>query len=517
MGAKSRKPSFTVAAMIAATLFAKALGLFRSMLLAWTLGELPEAVAFAAASKIPGAFFDILFSAAISGAFMPHFAAAKNESEQSARSFSSAFFGASLLAGGALALWGVTLAPVLISLTSPKISAESGALAARLLRIMFPSAVFTAGAYTLVGVLQSRGSFILPAAVSSASNLFIIFYLLAFRASFSVQALAVVYTLSWALQLLALALPLAAKKSLPCPRLSLSCKHFRAALASAPSAAACSWLAPASVLIAAFFCSFVSEGAFVIYDYASGIYAIVSGVAVYGVCNYTFPHLASLAAKGDMPHFSRELKKALFSALLIVAPVFCGAQALAYDGITLLYARGNFSLETAKVCARALRVLCLAMPAFAVSELLFRALLALGRAKTAARASLTSVLVMAAASAASLFCGGGVFGICAAFAAAQWAHALFLLFASGEIFAKDKSESFGVKSALILPGGALCLAAMSLLAKKISFFSLFSPSFSIFLKITIVFTLGIVIYLLYVYIIGVLPKNDFSKKRGETT
>ena len=517
MGAKSRRPSFTVAAMIAATLFAKALGLFRSMLLAWTLGELPEAVAFAAASKIPGAFFDILFSAAISGAFMPHFAAAKNESEQSARAFCSDFFGASLLAGGALALLGVLFAPSVVSLASPNMSAESGALAARLLRIMFPSAIFTAGAYTLVGVLQARGSFILPAAVSSASNIFIVLYLLAAGRCFSVLSLAAVYTLSWALQLLVLALPLAAQKALPRPNLSLSCKHFRAALASAPKAAACSWLTPASVLIAAFFCSFVSEGAFVIYDYASGIYAIVSGVAVYGVCNYAFPKLAALAASGDMPRFSRELKKALFSVLLIVVPVFCGAQALALDGITLLYARGNFSGETANACAHALRALCIAMPAFAVSELLFRALLSLGRAKTAAASSLISVLVMAAASAASLFTGGGVSGICASFAAAQWAHALFLLFAAKDIFARDKSENFGAKAALLLPGGALCLAAMSILAKKISFFSLFSPSFSIFLKITIVFTSGIVIYLLYVYVIGVLPKNDFRKKRGETT
>ena len=70
MRRKSRKPSYTVAAMIAATLFAKALGLLRSALLARTLGDLPEAAAFAAASGIPGAIFDILFSAAITGAFI---------------------------------------------------------------------------------------------------------------------------------------------------------------------------------------------------------------------------------------------------------------------------------------------------------------------------------------------------------------------------------------------------------------------------------------------------------------
>jgi putative peptidoglycan lipid II flippase len=472
-------------------------------------------VAFAAASKIPGAFFDILFSAAISGAFIPHFAASKKESEQSARAFSSAFFGASLLAGGALALFGALFAPAIISLTSPKIGAEAGALAAQLLRIMFPSAVFTAGAYTLVGILQSRGSFILPAAISSLSNLFIIAYLLAFRADFSVRVLAAVYTASWALQLLALALPLGIKKALPLPKISFASAHFRAALSSVPKIMVGSWLAPASVLISAFFCSFVSEGAFVIYDYASGIYAIISGVAVYAVSSYAFPRLSAKAAGGEKDLFSRELKKALFSVLLITAPVFCGAEVLAHDGITLLYGRGNFSPEAALACAGALRVLLIAMPAFAVSEILYRAFCAAGKTKALALASLFSVGVMAAASAASLYLGGGVFGVCAAFAAAQWAHATFLFTSAKEFFRADKSGKYGAKAALLLPGVALCFAVMSLSAKKIGFFSLFSPSFSIFLKITIVFTLGIVIYLLYVYSFGFLAEKEPRKKRGD--
>jgi putative peptidoglycan lipid II flippase len=155
--------------MIAATLFAKALGLLRSALLARTLGDLPEAAAFAAASGIPGAIFDILFSAAITGAFIPAYSAAREEGEESARAFSRAFLGAALAAALLFSLAGVAFAPAIIRVFAANMSEETAALAVRLLRIMFPSAVFTAWAYTLAGLLQAHESFVLPAAVSALS------------------------------------------------------------------------------------------------------------------------------------------------------------------------------------------------------------------------------------------------------------------------------------------------------------------------------------------------------------
>ena len=285
--------------MISATLFAKALGLLRSMILAWTLGDSAEAVAFAAASKIPGALFDLLFSAAILACFIPAYNRAKAENEGNARAFSSAFLGTALLAAAALALLGVIFAPQIISVSSPKISKDTAALAARLLRIMFPMTVFAAGAYTLTGILQSAGSFLLPASVSALSNAFMVAYLILASKNFSVYALAAAYVFSWFLQFLTLAVPLAVKKQMPRPKPNFSNKDLRACLAGVPKIMAGTLLSPALLLAAAFFASFVSDTAFVVYDYASGIYTIISGVAVYGVGNFVFPKLSRLFACGE--------------------------------------------------------------------------------------------------------------------------------------------------------------------------------------------------------------------------
>lgn len=494
MRRKSRKPSYTVAAMIAATLFAKALGLLRSALLARTLGDLPEAAAFAAASGIPGAIFDILFSAAITGAFIPAYSAAREEGEESARAFSRAFLGAALAAALLFSLAGVAFAPAIIRVFAANMSEETAALAVRLLRIMFPSAVFTAWAYTLAGLLQAHESFVLPAAVSALSNVCIAGYIFFSGARFSLYALASVYVFSWVLQMLTLALPLIFRGQMPVPKLDAQSPHLRRALRAVPRIAAGAWLAPASALAAAFFCSFVSENAFVIYSYAGGIYSIAAGVAVYGVGNRCFPPLAAAHSRGEHAEFAQILEGSLFSSAAISAPVFCAVLALAPEGVALLYAHGSFSPAAAQACASALRVLCLGVPAYAAAEVLYRAFCAAGKPRALAFSALFSALVLAFANAVSLILGGGLFGVCASLAAAEWARALFLLFAAKKNFPLFRAK----KMLLPAPGAALCLAAMSLFEHSPPFFSFFERSASTFLKITIVFTVGLVVYLLYI-------------------
>lgn len=506
MRQKSRRPSHTVAAMIAATLFAKALGLVRSALLARTLGDLPEAAAFAAASSIPTAIFDILFSAAITGAFIPAYSAARAESEECAKSFSRAFLGAGVTAAGIFALAGVLLAPAIIRACAPNMAGGTAALAVRLLRIMFPSAVFTAWAYTLAGLLQARGSFLLPAAVSALSNACVAAYIYFSGARFSVYALAAVYVFSWLLQLLTLALQLLYRNELPTPRLDLHNGHLLCALRGVPKIAAGAWLAPAQTLAAAFFCSFVSEGAFAVYGYASALYTVAAGVAVYGVGNHCFPALAASFALGEHREFARRLEHALFSALSLSAPVFAAAAALAPEVVALLFVRGNFTARAAEECALALRALAPAIPAHAVAEVLYRAFCAAKKPCRTALSALFSAVVLLAASSVSLIFGGGLFVVCAAVAASEWARAAFLFLA-----AKKHLPAFCAKNTAVpVCGAALCLVAMAFSGQIFPFFSLFSGSVAIFLKITIVFTVGLVVYLLYI-----LVYRAFARKIGK--
>ena len=513
MNTAGKRPYRTVFAMITATLFSKLLGMARSMIMAWTLGDSVHAVAFAAASKIPGAVFDLLLSAAIVGCFIPTYNKAKEESENAAHEYSCSFLFAALSVCALLSAAGMILSPVIIKLSSPGISAEASALSASLLRIMFPMMIFAAGVYTLTGIMQSAGSFILPASVSSVSNVFIIVYLIAAKNNFSVYTLSFVYVISWFLQFSTLCVPRICKKLMPVPVLRGKNGYLAESLRHAPEVMMGAWFAPASVFIAAFFSSFVADTAFVTYDYAFGIYTIISGVAVYGVGNYVFPSLSRLYAKNEISEFTRELKISAFRMLAIVLPVFCASAILSYEGVALLYLRGNFTEALARDCAKALTFLSLAMPACAVSEILSRAFYASGKSRVPMYASLAAIAASVIFNSLSMLFQKGVVGISLSFAAAQWCHAAVLtVFLAVKFHGIFKPTDAADAIALALSGASSALA-MAFFKKILSFSGIGNQTLLLFFKITIVFTLSLVIYLLCIYSLRYFSEKIKKEKR----
>lgn len=511
-----KKSSFTIFAMIAATLLSKALGMVRGMILAWTLGDSLEAVAFTAASKIPCAVFDFLFSAAILGCFIPVYNEAKAKSEKAAYAYSSAFMSAVMLLCAAFSLLGIAFAPQIISVVSPKISAEAAQLASKLLRVMFPMMIFTAGAYTLTGVLQSAGKFILPAAISALSNGVIIAYLLISGERFSVYTLALVYVFSWFLQFLTLALPLLSRKQMPKPSFNFKDEYLIKSAKTAPHIMAGSWLTPASVLIASFFSSFVSDSTFVAYDYAIGVYNIIAGIAVYGVGNFVFPSLSRLAASGDKEGFAQSVKNAVFSIMLIILPVFAATFALSYEGIALLYLRDKFTEELALTCSLSLKTLAISMPAYALSEILYRTFYAAGKVSVPMYATFTAIGISVISNVLLTFVfKTGLFGISLSFALSQYVYAAVMLAFGRKYFVEIFRIQNKKKTANLAAAGLLCFATMLAGANFIPFFSRINSSIAIFLKIAIVFILGIVIYLIYILISRTLSQKDVFEKRGE--
>lgn len=505
----------TISLMIAATLFSKALGMVRGMMLAWRLGDSAEAAAFAAASKIPGAIFDLLFSAAILGCFIPIYNEARAKSENDAYEYSSVFFSAVTAVCALFSVLGALFAPQMISLVSPGISEQASSLAASLLRIMFPMMIFTAGAYTLTGILQSAERFILPAAISALSNGAMILYLIIAGESFSVYTLSLVFVFSWFLQFLTLALPLIFNKQMPRPCFKLKNEYLLRSVKTAPQIMAGSWLAPASVLIASFFSSFVSDGTFVAYDYSIGLYTIIAGIAVYGVGNFVFPSLSRLAAQKDRDGFAKSARKAVFSIMLMILPVFAAVFTLSYEGIALLYLRDNFTEELARTCALSLRTLALSMPAYALSEIFYRVFYAAGKVRIPMYATLTAICACIICNVLLLFVfETGLFGISLSYSVAQIVYALSMALMGRKHFPEIFTLKKGKAHHLAI-GGALCLAAMVLCERFIPIFSSINASLAIFLKIAIVFILGLVIYLLYILITRTLAKKKPSIKRGE--
>ena len=394
------KDARTVAGIAGALILAKFLGIIRSACMAAAYGTGSEATAFHTASRIPLSFSDILFSAIILGCFIPVYSGfcvrdSDPEREREGSEFVSVFFTSFLLLSGLLSVLGILFAPGLISLIAPDLPEETARLATVLLRILLPVLTLVGSTYTLVGILQSKGRFILPSLISATSNAIVILYFLVFNPMLGdrgIYGLAVTYLFSWVVQLLTLLIPLLRMRFRFRFFLSFRNEAFRKALRMMPPIVIGSWLAPVSLLIGTrFSSSLANPGAITVFEYAVNIETILSGILAYSICNFIFPRLSRLHASGDAAGFADEARRSLTAGLALTLPVMAASVILAKEGTALLYFRGAFTAADLEETANTLRILALGIPAFCLSELISRMLYASGNPRPSMIASLSGI------------------------------------------------------------------------------------------------------------------------------
>ena len=368
----------TVFVMIVAMVLSKVLGLIRSTLLASHYGTSTAATAFTAASRIPLSFFDMLFSAAILGCFVPVYNSFKSknntfdqESEQQADRFACIFFNFIFLLTGILTLLGILFARPLLQLMTPNASPEVLRLATPLMQIMFPMVIFTGTTYTLIGVMQSKDRFIIPSLVSCVSNLAVILYFVFVNdrlGKWGIYGLAVAYLVAWFLQLLTLVIPLLQMHFKFRLLFSLRDPHLRRAIKMTPPIMIGSWLAPVGTLVATRF----AGDSVTIFEYSNQLYVIIVGILTYGICNFTFPKLSRMNVLGDDSSFASMARTSLLSAFAMILPIMIGVMILSGEGTAILYFRGEFTSADTANTAAALQLLTIGMPAYCTIEMFNR-------------------------------------------------------------------------------------------------------------------------------------------------
>ncbi len=453
---KADKAVRTVALMTLFTLLAKALGLLRSVLIASRFGTGADASAFSAASRVPLSFFDLLFSAAILGCFIPLFNSIKGkDAEKEAESFANRFLAAVTLLTTLLAAAGMLFSPRLMALIAPELKGATYEKAVLLLRVLFPLVPFAAATYTLVGVMQSKGRYLLPASVSLFSNGLVVLYLLFFHRLFGergIEGLAVFTLLSWAAQFLTLFLPLKAGgfkfRLFP----DLRDPRLLTALKMTPPILLGSWLLPAGWLIAT---RFNGEEDVAVFEYANTAYLLIAGILTYSICNYVFPKLSRAEGGKDL---SDSLDRSLSSAFLLIAPFLAALPVLGRELVAVLYLRDAFSPQAAAKTAESLGVLCAALPAFSVNEILSRGFYS--RKKTFFPALASALGICSNFLICLLFSpSAGLKGVAAGAACGQIVSALTLLTAS--LASKNLTPRVFLYSLPALAGGGAAYLTMA--------------------------------------------------------
>jgi len=367
----------TISFVMVITLVGKVLGLLRDRLLTIHYGSGVVAGAFLTASRIPRVFFDVVFASAISACFIPVFSETlAKHGKKNAFRLANAFITVVAVFSALLSLLGVGLSEPLALLMAGTEgqSAETLALITDLTRIMFPTAFFTALAFSFVGVLQSLGNFYVPALISTVSNLVVIAYYVTCNNAFGIYGLAVAFLVGWSLQAV-VQVPSMRRlgyryRPVWEPRAEAMGKIFHLM----PAVMISTWVQPINQTINARFGWQLYDGAGVsAIELSSNLYLIIAGVFVLSVTNVIFPKLSRQTAQADTAAFDNTLRQSLQSTLFLVLPLMAGLMVVSTPLIDFVYGGGEFDAFSVSITARGLFWVSLGMAGYAVQNIASRA------------------------------------------------------------------------------------------------------------------------------------------------
>jgi len=416
---KINKTFKVIGSMTIITIFAKLAGLIRVSLFASLFGTSAEAGIFLGASRLPILFFDLTLGAAILSTFIPVFnKKLTNEGRNEATLFANNFITITTVFTFIICLLGVIFSEQIVGVMLPGFDAYQAYQAAQILRILFPVIIFTALAFTSVGILQSFDEFNVPAAISLVSNGIMILYFIIFGRNFGVFGIAVAMLIGWSMQFLIQVPSLIKKKFRYRFVLNLKDPAMGEVVRLAIPVLISSWVHPIGIAINVMFASRLGAAYVAGLELANTIYIIGVGVFTLAVTNFIFPKLSRLHAEGNVEGFSQTVKTSISYLTYAVIPVMALFIALAAPIIQLLYGRGEFGPESVRLVSSALTFYALGMVSFSITEILNRTFFATQDGKTPMIASIIGITCNVALSAYLIFVQG--FGV--------WALALSAAF-----------------------------------------------------------------------------------------
>jgi putative peptidoglycan lipid II flippase len=373
-----------------AVLCSRVLGLAREQIFAALFGGGRVMDAFTIAFRIPNLLRDLFAEGALSTAFVTVFTrTAALEDDASAWRLANKVATLAAVALSAITLIGVVSAPWLVAVLAPGFDADKAALTVTLTRVMYPFILLVSLAALVMGMLNARGVFGIPAMASSFFNLGSIiagvalgYWLDPHFGQRAILGLAIGTLIGGAMQLLVQLPSLRRAGYTYHPDFAWQTPGVRSILRlMGPSVIAAS-TTQVNVLVNSVFASQLGDGptfwltvAFRLMQLPLGIFGVALGTVA-------LPLLARMAATGDTQSFRRELARGMRLALLMTIPASVGLMVLAEPIISVLYQHGRFgAFETAE-SAGALRFYAIGLCAYAALKVLVNAFYALDKRKT---------------------------------------------------------------------------------------------------------------------------------------
>jgi putative peptidoglycan lipid II flippase len=373
-----------------AVLCSRVLGLAREQIFAALFGAGAAMDAFTAAFRIPNLLRDLFAEGALSTAFVTTFAKTMaRDGDAAGWRLANKAATLALVVLGVLCLAGMLWSPQLVATLAPGFPAPKAALTVTLTRIMFPFILLVSLAALVMGMLNAKNVFGMPAMASSFFNLGSIiagvgigYWLDPHFGARALIGFAIGTLLGGVLQL-----------AVQLPALRRVGYHYRPdlrwrdpgirsiLLLMGPSVIAAS-TTQLNVLVNSMFASTLGDGPMSWLSIAFRLMQLPLGLFGVALGTVTLPLLSRLVVAGQRDAFRSELARGMRFAFLLTVPSTIGLMMLAEPIISVLYQHGRFNAWQTAQAAGALRFYAVGLCGYAALKVLVNAFYALDQRKT---------------------------------------------------------------------------------------------------------------------------------------
>jgi putative peptidoglycan lipid II flippase len=383
-----------------AILCSRVLGLIREIVVASLFGASRNLDAFLTAFRAPNMLRDLFAEGALSTAFVTIFSKKiQTEGDQSAWALANKIATLTTVFMSLVVLIGVLIAPVLVSILAPGFDAEKAALTVVLARTMYPFILLVSLAALVMGMLNAKHVFGVPAMASSFFNIGSIIGGVALGwwldPAFGPRALIglALGTLIGGFLQLAVQIPSLFKVGFVLrPDFQWRDEGVRKVLQLMGPAVIAASAVQVNVLINSIFASYLQDGAVSWLNIAFRLMQLPLGIFGVAVATVTLPLVARSAAAGNIPEFRGALAHALRLVLLLTIPSAIGLIILAEPIISLIYEHGRFTAEATLQTAAALRFYAAGLVGYAAIKVLAPAFYAIDKRHLPMIVGLLSIL-----------------------------------------------------------------------------------------------------------------------------
>jgi len=399
-GSRNQGMARAAGVISAATFMSRVLGLVREQVFAAQFGAGFAVDAFQVAFRVPNLLRDLFAEGAMSAAFVPTLTRAEKEGgTEAAMRLANLVINFLLVAISALCLIGILAAPWIVRTMAPGFAAVPGKLELTTLmtRIMTPFLLLVSLAAAVMGVLNTRRVFFLPAVAPTMLNLALIlagFVIAPYMPRFGLEpivGMAFGAVLGGLGQLLIQVPALRAHGYRWKPQISFRDPGvIRMVTLMAPASIGIA-AAQINIFTSTFLASSLVQGSVSWLNYAYRLMQLPIGLFGVAIATVTLAEVSRHAAAGNMADLKATLSFSLRLVLLLTLPATLLLIALARPIIALLYQHGRFGASDTIETARALWAYAVGLAAFSAVRVMVPAFYSLGMARIPVMISMSTI------------------------------------------------------------------------------------------------------------------------------